>query len=138
MDAKQLQRKLKEMVGKTYQYAKAVHYIKDAYVNTVNESFTIQTNLNEFDRKIESATEFLKYWEPVTGITTTGDNKAVLVEQQDALADEMIKILKDNITKVQTDPKYISQAQTINNNVNSLINVVKLKMSFAKMVTRKP
>lgn len=39
-------------------------------------------------------------------------------------------ILMDNIKKVQEDPKYIPQANTINQSVNSLINLAKLSIQM--------
>jgi len=73
------------------------------------------------------------------GDTNTKDDNAlsVFVEQESTLADSMISILKDNISKVQQNPAYMQQAQVINNNVNSVINIMKMKLQFVKEVKRK-
>jgi len=41
-------------------------------------------------------------------------------------------ILRDNITKVKDDPKFIAKAQTISNSVNQIINIQLLKLDMHK------
>lgn len=121
------------MKGRSYLYAGQVHKIEKITINEENDKFVITTNLNVFARKFESGVEFLKYWSEVE------NNKMVVSGPQtveNALADEMIAILRDNIAKVQADPAYVKQAQQINNNVNSIINIVKTKMDFIKQMSK--
>lgn len=135
---------LEFMKGRTYSYANQIHYIKDTKVDQEGEKCTIITNLNTYTRKFESMPEFLKYWEQANepaatapAVTTPETQMQVYVEQEHALADELITMLKDNITKVQTDPNYLKQATVVNNNVNSIINVVKLKLDFTKQMRKR-
>lgn len=134
------------MKGKTFEYAKQLHTIIDYSIDEANEKCSIKTNLNTFSRKYESMDDFLKYWQPaevkneVAKILEPDSDSTLVpahIERDNALADEMIDILRDNIRRVQTDPGYVKQAQTINNNVNSIINVVRTKMDFMKQVKRK-
>jgi hypothetical protein len=47
---------------------------------------------------------------------------------------DVISILKDNITKVQENKDYIPQAQAINNSINTLVNITKLRIGLLKPV----
>lgn len=141
MNSKQITQHLEQMQGKTFQYASSIHYVKDFHVDVENDKFKITTNLNSFDRSFESAKEFFSYWSEVNqlpanstnGISPEGGNQLqVYIDKETNLADKMIDILTDNIEKVRADPKYIPQATAINNNVNSIINVAKMKMDFIK------
>lgn len=146
---------LEGMVGKTFSYAKNIHQVVSCQVDELEQEFTIHTNLNRFVRKFASFVYFIQYWtlmeqvSPMPQLPATNnnvpaaaseeDNKALaaLVESETALADDMIKILQDNITKVQANPGYLGQAQVINNNVNTILNVVKMKMALLKEIKRR-
>jgi len=130
---KQLEKLLKQMENGRYQYANNIHHVKKIVIDSENEKFEITTDLNVFSRKFESGLAFLKYWKPAEDdqqiVTYTG--------KENGLADEMIAILKDNIKKVQANPNYVKQATTINSNVSSIINVIKVKMAFAKQIGKR-
>jgi hypothetical protein len=142
---------LQNMVGKTYTYAKALHHVLTVKVDEQSQEFSINTNMNTFIRKFDSFENFIQYWNRMdqanpapSSITKSGSNNesqdielSVFVEAENSLADSMISILRDNITKVQANAAYIDQAQVINNNINSVINVMKMKMQFLKEVKRK-
>lgn len=138
MDIKTITNRLQKMKGNAFIYANQVHSILD--INIAEETFVIITNINRYSRKFESAEEFLKYWSPANqqGALIKNENNpvAVYIEQEKSQADELIGILKDNITKVQTDPKYIPQAQTINDNINSIINIQKMKLDYIKQIRK--
>lgn len=133
MTKKDLVAQLNEMRGGTFIYAGQTHTVAEIQTDDENGKFTIRTNLSNYTRKYESGEEFIKYWKP---LVQPGAERPAEIQVYDsketALADEMINILKDNIQKVKDDPNYIKQAQTINNNVNSIINVVRTKLDFAK------
>lgn len=141
-------KKLESMKGKTFVYGNTIHCVIDYTIDEQNEKCTIKTNLDTYVRKYESMDKFLQYWNPQANIVVKGaeqpkereDNPelelAVYAEQGKSLADEMIGILKDNIAKVQQSKEYIPQAQSINNNVNSIINLAKLKFMAQKHAKR--
>ena len=135
-------KKLEAMKGKTFQYANKIHFINTYSIDEQREKIIIKTNLETFERNYEAAGEFLTYWKecsvihpPLAG--ETPDQSVVMWEQQSSQADDLINILKDNIAKVQADKSYIPQAQSINNNVNTIVNIAKMKMDFAKHVRNK-
>lgn len=133
MDIKKLTSELEQMKGNSYQYAKQVHTVTGYRIN--EERFVLITNLNEFSRKTESAEEFFKYWFRITQeVENKNENNevAIYIEQEQTQANDLILILKDNISKVQADPKYIPQAQEINDNVNTIINIQKMKLDYVK------
>lgn len=152
MDTIKLTNQLQQMKGKFYKYASQVHAVIDFTLD--EEKFEIMTNIGRYPRKHESAEEFLKYWVPVehkeaviingsreTAITNEHQGGIikneniqmdVYFEQEKSEADDLIKILKANITKVQGDANYIPQAQAVNDNVNSIINIQKMKLEYFK------
>ena len=129
---------LENMRGKTFQYANNIHYIIDVQIDEEKEKCVIKTNLSSFDRPFEAMEEFLKYWQPVNNITnlhpaTDQDNQlAIFIQQEDTLSNKLIDILNDNIVKVQCSKDYIPQAQAINNNINSIVNIAKMRLDFMK------
>lgn len=139
---KGLRDRLNGMVGGQFFYAGNIHTVSECTIDEENQKFTIKTNLNQFSRLFESSDKFLEYWEPVKDqsgiakVNSEGD-PGPAITTDNSLADKMIGILEDNIKKVQVDPKYIEQAKSINNNVNSVINIVKLKMAFEKEARKK-
>jgi hypothetical protein len=136
MNNKTFLKTLEFMKGKTFQYANQIHYLVDYSIDEQREKVTIRTNLKQFERGYDSAEEFLSYWKPANTMaiqkTSESNESAIMLEQENSLADEMITILKENIQKVKTDKNYIPQAQAINNNINSIINVKKLQLDVYK------
>jgi hypothetical protein len=139
MNAKKLNNLLQNMKGKPYQYGNQLHIIQGFALD--DDKFTITTNQSIYSRKLEAAETFLKYWQPVTGTELSPVNEdqqlAIFVEKEQSKADKLIEILEDNITKVQNDAGYIAQAQAINNNINSIINIQKMKMDVMKQMWQK-
>jgi hypothetical protein len=139
MDVKKLTTRLEQMKGKTFTYANQVHCVLD--IRTDDEKFVVKTNLSEFSRKHEAADEFLKYWAPATqGSIAVLDEQqqiSLYVEQGRSQADDLIAILKGNITKVQENPGYIPQAQTVNDQVKSIIDIEKMKLDYLKQLRGK-
>lgn len=51
-----------------------------------------------------------------------------------AAAPELINILKDNITKIQEDPKYIPQAVAIADQIGKIIDVSKTQIDGFRVI----
>lgn len=136
MSNKNFLKTLEQMKGKTFQYAGKIHYIIDYKIDEQREKATLKTNLQPFERPYEAMPEFLTYWTECNSVTAVvpaaPENNSVLVEQQSSMVDELTMVLKENIAKVQADPAYIKQAQAINNNINSIIILTKLKLDVIK------
>jgi hypothetical protein len=139
MNIKKLTSQLEQMKGKTFTYGNVVHYVLEYIID--DEKFTIKTNLSEFARKLEAADDFLKYWvsATTTSIAVMDDDRqlATMVEKEKGQADDLISILKDNIKKVQDNAGYIPQAQAVNDNVKSIIEVQKMKLDYLKQLRGK-
>lgn len=129
---------IESMRGKTFQYANNIHYIVDYKIDEENQKCTIKTNLSSFERSFESMDEFLKYWQPVSNITAFQSQPdqdlqlSTFIHEEDNLSARLIEILNDNITKVQNNKDYIPQAQAINNNINTIVNIAKMRIDFMK------
>jgi hypothetical protein len=133
MNKKAIIETLQNMKGKTYQYAGKIHHIVDFKVDDRRERIELQTNISTYDRGFGAAEEFLSAWVEIISPEQAEEQKAVaVIVAETNLVDDLTAILKDNIRKVQSDAKYIPQAQAINNNVNSIINLTKLKLDIYK------
>ncbi|HUR65503.1 MAG TPA: hypothetical protein VMZ03_04065 [Chitinophagaceae bacterium] len=146
MSNRKFEKKLQEMKGKTFEYAKQIHCLQDYSIDEDNEKVVIKTNLNSFTRKFESVEEFLGYWKPhlqvqvSTPATPTEESNnavSVFIESEKSKADALIAVLEDNIKKVQENKDYIPQASAINKNVSSIINIQKMKIDMVKNLKRK-
>jgi hypothetical protein len=136
------------MKGRTFEYAKQKHTVQKYTIDEGGETFEVKTDLNTFKRKFESAAEFFKYWfESKENITMdkavakvgTDENPEIreMIVKENSLSDDLVSILKDNITKLKANPSYINQAKAINNNVNSILNIQKLKLEMVKQMRGK-
>jgi hypothetical protein len=133
---------LKEMKGKSFVYAKQTHTILDYSINDQRELVNIKTDKKLFERGYENVEEFLTYWDPIVEaqseeLTVVNDNSSavsteVVFQENNSLAKDLIEILRENIDKVRKDKNYIPQAQAINANVNSIINVTRMQLDVHK------
>lgn len=133
---------LLEMKGKTFVYGNKPYKILNYSIDDNREKVSIQTDKKFFERNYDSVEEFLKYFEPIIEPEETETQPEVLVitnqvstevfTEKNDLAKDLIGILRENIEKVRKDKNYIPQAQAINNNVNSIINVTKMQLDVYK------
>lgn len=133
MLSKRTTTKIEEMINKTFLYSGIIHCVLGFTDDQENEQVTIKTNIKTFKKSYDSIMEFLSYWEPVS--SSNHLTPAVVVEAvspAESRADKMIEMLEENIEKVKKDPTYIPQATSINNNINSIINIEKMRMMVLK------
>ena len=138
MNNKNIVTALENMVNKTFVYANNIHCVQNYKIDETKKRYVIKTNLDVFDRSVDSMDEFLKYWKPVSNIATLqtegnqDDQVSIFIEQENSFSTKLIEICNDNIEKVQKDKAYIPQAQAVNNNVNSILHIAKLRLDFMK------
>ena len=129
MNQKQIQTKLDDMVHKTFNYGGRIHCVLSYQLNG---KLVLKTNQEEYERPLDSIPDFLDHWEPFD----TTKNVLVPIEapmlKETNMVNTLTDLLMDNIDKVKNDAGYIKQAQAINNNVNSIINLTKLKLDVIK------
>src|SRR5579872_3114017 len=138
MNTEKLSRIKHTMVGKTYTYSNSIHYIIAVDIDDANEKFTIKTNLSTYERPFASVESFLDHWKPAAGIATLvkdpdGEGTvSAFVEHGEDLSQTLINTLLDSINNVKTNKDYIPQAIAINNNVNSIVNIQRLRLDLVK------
>lgn len=133
-----VEKKLQQMLNRDFLYGMRNITITGYEVNEERGRIYIHTNeqMNHFDRPVDDCASFLETLKPFE------KREVATISQADALmetvvsADYLERVLKDNIEKVQKDAGYIKQATAINNNVNSLININKMKLDYAKAASR--
>ena len=130
---KTIEKKLQSMLNKNWQYGMHVITFKGYDVNEEKERVYLHTNErdNHWDRPFDGVSDFLKQFKPVDAEGNRKQSDLMLMGSTDLTA-QLKGILLDNIEKVKENRDYIPQATTINNNVNSLINLTKLQLDYVK------
>lgn len=131
MTRKEIDSTLQGMLNKNYYYGTHAHCITKYECDDDKERVYIYTDrkgVDPFNRTYGDLKIFLKEWKPI--------NDLVPATQEMAPVNNTIKqlqeILLENIEKVRTDANYIPQAKSINNNVNSIINLAKIQVMMLK------
>lgn len=127
---------LDEMIDKTFHYGGHVICVLGYKVDEDAEKVTIRTNLKPYTKSFESLHDFLGYFIPTSEMQvipaeTTKPSIDPFADTR-SRADKMIALLEDSIEKVKVNPGYIAQATSINNNVNSIINIEKMRLAMMK------
>ena len=150
----QAEKMLQEHLNKPYLYAGRSITLTGYEIDQERDRAFIHTSEknNHFDRPTIDIPYFLKELKPIQmetkqelPIQKLPQNNQLsateIKEQMDIVfggdASYLESTLKDSIQKLQEDPGYIKQATAINNNVNSLINITKMKIDFVKRMARK-
>lgn len=152
MTTQEIKNHLKQMVGQDYVFDKTRYIVIETFVEEAEDIFSIVTDKHTFRKSFSAADKYFPNWklyqEPGEEIkenpgvilhqnghpSGTSTNLVVSGVQKDTTTmDELVKILKDSIEKVQVDPTYIPQATSIKDNVQTIIDVHKQKIEFYKM-----
>jgi hypothetical protein len=143
MLSNKIKQRLDSMLGNTYKYAGHIHYFKDYSIKNDEEKVVIVTNQKSFTKNFESVPEFLDYFELVENVLPQKQQPSIVQSAEPAVADnesmanKLTNILLENISKVQESPLYIPQANTINSNINSIVNIMKLKLQVEKQTKKR-
>jgi hypothetical protein len=126
--------KLEKLLNKMFIYKQEHIRIKDYYPIPEDGIIRVITDKNPIDIKEGDVSEFVEKCLPVDEPNTqvvqiANDSQKTITTLKD--------ILLDNIKKVQNDKEYINQAKTINNSVNTLLNMVSLEMKVKKQMLEK-
>jgi len=166
MTPQEIQNKLEAMKGKSFTYADQTHLVASYKVNGSDKTFELKTNLKTFKRHFTDAESFFPRFieiiktavvekkeiteEPVVTVKQSDLDYATEEKSQalvpidvikgDNLADELVKILRENIHKVKTSPAFIPQASAISQSVTQIINIERLRLDMHKQLngTKKP
>lgn len=121
----QINERLESMVGKTYLYHAQYHKILSYKVD--GDKITIVTHKKWFDISNKDLNQFL----PTSSENGT-TSLQVLPKDREFLA-SLSATIKDNIEQVKKDKSYIPQANSINNSINTLVNLAKIELQMLKM-----
>lgn len=119
--------KLERLVGRTFIYKQDHIKIKDFYPIPEEKKINVITDKKPILLDDSDVPDFINKLLPVDEPTTVA--VSVVNETQQTIT-SLKDILLDNIKKVQENKDYIAQANTINNSVNSLLNMVSLQMKI--------
>jgi hypothetical protein len=130
--------KAKLMVDKRFQYNnKAITVIAVKDIDGVHTK--VVTDKEDYTFSVGDLSRFVEKCEPLDIITKTDKEESVSVSPPDEqmaaftnLLSEMGTVLKDDIEKIGENSDYIPQAKARGNNVNSIINLMKVGISMQK------
>lgn len=122
------EKKLRAMAGHEWMYNATIYRFMAIDINRDQELVRVATDKTWLEVPIEKAGEFI--------------NDCLSVNNKPAKADgynlgeaigSLTTILTDNISKVQNDPKYVSQAKVVNQSVTNLINLAGLQIKIKRL-----
>jgi hypothetical protein len=130
----EIEEKVKPMLGNFFRYGK--NLVKVESYRATDKVITIHTDKVNLPIVNESFQDEIKKFIPVemnVGITTTAPagmqlDSSVIGQNAKALGD----LIMENIAKVKKDPAYIPQANAINDQLKSLIELGKTQVEMVK------
>lgn len=131
MTRKEIDSKLQGMLNKTYTYGTHAHCITRYECDDEKERVYIYTDrkgVDPFNRTYGDLNLFLKEWKPINDLVPA---TAEITPVNNTIK-QLQQILLENINKVRADANYIPQAKSINNNVNSIINLAKIQVMMMR------
>jgi hypothetical protein len=142
---KPLKEKADKMIGNDYTFKGVGYHVKRVEFNDVTKKMTVFTDGPRFAKDYEEAEDFIDLWEPLESkaIMTVPEKDSLEIQlassfyQDNQTADKMLEMLQTTINKVVKDSKYVPQAKVIVNGVNTITNVVKLKMAMRAAYQKK-
>lgn len=123
--------KLNDMVGNTYMY-KTKNITIRGYFLPNDEAVSIKTDVKNYIIPLSNLPGFIGECLEVE----VESERVSLVPAQKNEVSNMKNILLDNIKKIQEDKAYINQAKAINNNINTLLNMVKLEIQISREMNK--
>lgn len=137
----QSEKEIQQCLNKSYEYGGKVITIIGYEIDEKRDRVYIHTNEKHrhIDRPLVDAIFFVKGLKPAGNalIVNNPEVKNSVTTMDFSTADYLEEVLKKSIEKLQNDESYIKQATAINNNVNSLISITKLKMDYVKIMNRR-
>ena len=127
-----LNKRLKSMLNKPWMLDSAVHRFENFSIT--NGKSTIVTDRRTISIETNKLGEFLRQCLPVEETLTPDiiSQSRELIEQSRTTIHDMQKVLSDNVSKLQQDPKYIQQAKEVTKTVNSMISLHRLQLEYLK------
>ncbi|WP_020531433.1 hypothetical protein [Flexithrix dorotheae] len=122
----------------------AKNYVFDRFrISDDDEMVFIVTNHKTFEIPADKIDTFLDSLLPVGGedkqeklaeIKEEIKPVRVTIQQPNSIMGDLKTILLEDIKKVREDSNYIPQAKAVTNNVNTIINALKVELEYAKEV----
>jgi hypothetical protein len=125
--------RLQSMVGKTWLYKKKKITILSW--KQQGEDITIVTDVEWITKHFTELPLFIELFEH-TEDPGNASTLQVISEQRHSIS-SLKDVLMDSIKRVQENKEYIEQAKSINNNVNTLLNMAKLEVQIMREANKK-
>lgn len=132
MNAK-AEKKLRGMMNKRFRYGQSELTVLDYDYNEEKGRIYVYTDRKQepYDRPADEAMSFLDQFEPIDNPTLQVVVKGLMLSESN-LGITLKDVLLENIEKIKNDAGYIPQAEAINNNVKSLIDLAKTEVAYLK------
>lgn len=129
-----------KMLNKQFIYSTVTTTVLDYDINEDRGRFYLYTDRKEepYDRPLDTALNFLKEFSPVINVPAIVPDHPAAPQMLGAsdLAVQLKTILMDNIEKIKTDKEYIPQAQAINDNVKTVIDLAKTEVAYVAAMNK--
>lgn len=126
-----IKEKMDTMLGNSYEYGSGIHHVLKYKIDPDRDRVYITTDQNIYDRTFDAFFEFIALFKAVQLPDVHEQKRGIIVRQvSDNDLVSLRDILMDNIQKIKTDKSYISQAEAIKGNVDSIINLAKTDIAY--------
>ena len=140
MNERQVELKLKEMCGNGYIYNNQYYLIKSFKIlSKVVRILTDKEDIVVFKEDIEILNTGFNLVPAQVSVVESPANNSYLPERKQLTtgiigkqSERLAEILMSNIEKVQKDPAFIPQAESINSQIKSVIDLAKTEIEMVK------
>lgn len=131
-----LKERAKNLVGCTFMYRAKTYKLLQVYDN--NQKLTLATDRKVFEIENDELTDFFDEVLDVDAETESLEQvrKEIQSVSNKTVLKGLSEILFDNIQKIQESPHYIEQADAINNQAKSIINIAKVEIGLMKLMKK--
>jgi hypothetical protein len=129
---RKLEAVLRNLVGKTVMYNTTNYVVRDWRVKDGVVTIVAEPRWIE----LVETTAYAKIRNEFLPVADDSPKFELSILPKNGAATDLKKILLENITKVQSDPKYVEQANAINKSATAIINLARLEVEFFKLKKR--
>lgn len=127
--------KIDAMIGKSFQVEGKVERVLRRTFSEENGNVSIVTDVQTHSTLLTVAHEYLKKFVLVSeSLTVVGPSQTVGIIGNKSKIDRMYDIMFDNIERLKMDKEFIPQAQAMNEQIKSVIDLAKTEVMAAKMM----
>lgn len=126
--------KIDAMIGKSFEIEGKKERIIRREFSEATGTISIITDVQTHSTLLTVAHDYVKKFVQVNEVAIVTSNQAVGIIGNKSKIDRMYDIMFDNIERLKMDKEFIPQAQAMNEQIKSVIDLAKTEVMAAKMM----